>query len=171
MACVSACGQAELSDRKTLFGNAMPSAITDEDQAAILASFSQGLTVSGDGTTFEDPDCGNITPAIEVVDLNQDGRNEVFIAWGNICTSGMAGRSLSLFVNPDGKGYRSQLGVPAGGWRSIQSGSRGWPDLEISGPGFCHAIWAWQDDGYEFKCNRPESADGCAGRENICPTK
>lgn len=171
MACVSACGQPETPSRKALFGTATSSALSDDDQASILASFSQGLTVSADGTSFEDPECGDITPTVEAVDLNQDDRKEVFIAWGNTCTSGMAGRSLSLFVNPEGKGYRGQLGVPAGGWRSMQSASRGWPDLEISGPGFCHAIWAWQGDGYEFKCNRPESAGGCAGRENVCPTK
>lgn len=137
-------------------------------QRQIAAAFGETFPLSADGATFSDPNCGDVMPIADVVDLNGDDDYEVFVAWGNACTSGGAGRSLTLFSrHADGK-YRTQLGFPALGWTALASDSQGWPDLSFGGPGFCHAVWSWREDGYAFKCNLAETDGGCESRGNTC---
>ena len=61
----------------------------------MFAEFSQDFTLSADAARLEDPNCGDIMPSSEVVDLNSDGRSEVFVQWGNACTSGAARRAAA----------------------------------------------------------------------------
>ena len=69
------------------------------------------------GTRLVDPYCGDVAPRVEIIDLNVDGVAEVFVHWGNTCTSGTTGSSIVLFVK-DGQGrYVSHLGFPAAEYR------------------------------------------------------
>lgn len=126
-----------------------------------------GFTVAGGRLTY--PDCGDMQPSVEIVDLNGDGTYEVFIAYGNACFSGMTGRHLSLFVKDDAGVYRPQLGFPTAGYAPIDRGPGEFPDLELGGPGFCFPLWSWGPAGYEFNCNQPQAPGGCAVRGNPCP--
>ena len=119
-------------------------------------------------SAFQDSTCGDLMPTSEVVDLNNDGEHEIFIQWGNTCTSGMTGRSLSLFVKDATGRYQPQLGFPALGWTKRDSATKDWPDLSFGGPGFCHPVWAWSSDQYQFKCNLPETPGGCDSRGKTC---
>lgn len=135
---------------------------------AIAALIGTTFPLSADGLRFEHPDCGDVMPVTDVVDLNGDNSYEVFVTWGNACTSGMTGRSLSLFIADAGGDYHQSLGFPALGWTVLESRQDNWPDLSFGGPGFCHAVWTWREDGYEFKCNLAETEGGCNSRGDIC---
>lgn len=163
----AACGDASGQEHRLLFPEP-ESRLPAAAMAEIFADFSSGLGVSADGSGLEDPYCGDLDVETEVVDLNGDGRFEVFIAWGNPCTSGMTGRSLSLYLDHDGRGYKQQLGFPAMGWRALEPGAQGWPDLLIGGPGFCQPVWTWRENAYEFKCGLPETPDGCTHADTVC---
>lgn len=145
------------------------SALSMWDRQRVADAFAEIFPLSSDGQQFEDPNCGDVMPEVTPVDLNRDGLFEVFALWGNTCTSGAAGRSLTLFVKDANGNYQSQLGFPAAGWREQQIDGQEWPDLMIGGPGFCHPAWTWKKDRYEFKCNVPEDEGGCASIGNVCP--
>lgn len=151
-----------------LFG-ADESRLAPADQARIFALFSQDFTVSADGTRLQDANCGDLEPQADVVDLNGDGTFEVFIHWGNTCTSGMAGRSLSLYTRTADGDYQPELGFPALTWEALPAAPGTWPELSFGGPGFCRPVWARAADQYQFRCNIPDTEGGCAGREPLCP--
>lgn len=162
-----ACADPE-PDYRLLFGND-ETRLAPEDMATIYALVAAMFPPSADGRLFEDPNCGDIDPQVEILDLNGDGVNEVFVHWGNACTSGMTGRSLSLFVKEPGSGYMHLLGFPAFDWTALQRDDPGWPDLRFGGPGFCFAVWTWTGGSYQFKCNLPQQAGGCSSRADVCP--
>jgi len=163
---LSACADSA-ADYRILFGES-ESRLSPDEMAAAFALVKEGLTVSDDGLRLEDANCGDMVPTSEIVDLNRDSIYEIFVEWGNTCTSGMSGRSLALLVRDEAGGYRRELGFPAFGWTALGLGEDGWPDLSIGGPGFCHPVWARRAGSYDFKCNLPESPDGCAVIGNIC---
>lgn len=139
-----------------------------DQQQRIVREFANSFPLSADGGNFTDSNCGEIDPEAAPVDLNGDGVFEVFIQWGNTCTSGATGRSLSLYVSDASGSYKPQLGFPALGWSVLQTEQQQWPDLSFGGPGFCHPLWTWRDGQYEYKCNLPEEPGGCADRGNVC---
>ena len=150
-----------------LFG-ADENRLSQADQQAVFEQMSTAFPLSDDGTTLVDPNCGDISPMTDVVDLNGDGNHEVFVEFGNACLSGFTGRSISLFIK-DGSGkFRYQLGFPAMGYEILEIGVDGYPDLQFGGPGFCFPVWAWDGNNYEYKCSMPQAEGGCEDRENIC---
>lgn len=168
VATVSLAGCAEDSSGADLLFADNATHLDAADKRAIATLIETMFPLSADGQRFEHPDCGDVMPVTDVVDLNGDDDYEVFVTWGNACTSGGAGRSLTLLSKDAQRGYQMQLGFPALGWTALASASQGWPDLSFGGPGFCHAVWTWRDDGYEFKCNLAETEGGCQSRSNIC---
>jgi hypothetical protein len=142
-----------------------------EDLAAIHSYVASMFPLADDGSRFEDTVCGDVDPAVEITDLNDDGVREVFVHWGNACTSGMTGRSLSLLVKNEAGEYREQFGFPAFGYTRVTTGEHGFPDLELGGPGFCAPVWSWNGGAYEFKCNLSHAENACADRGNLCPAR
>ncbi|MDH4048372.1 MAG: hypothetical protein OEW68_08590 [Gammaproteobacteria bacterium] len=142
--------------------------LSADEQQAVFSMMASAFPLSEDGETLTDPNCGDIEPVTEVVDLNGDGSYEVFITWGNSCLSGHAGRSLTLFVKDRSGKYQYQLGFPAAGYDALERGVDGFPELLLGGPGFCFPIWAWDGDNYEFKCNLPQEEGGCEYQGNTC---
>ena len=145
-----------------------PVPLSPADKAAVFATVESLFPLSSDRTRFEELNCGDVAPAAEVTDLNGDGSPEVFLQWGNACTSGMTGRSLTLLTKDAGGQYRQQFGFPALDWIALETATEDWPDLRFGGPGFCHPVWTWQSGNYMFKCNLPEEPGGCASRDNVC---
>src|SRR5690606_9361210 len=136
LALVAACADKAALSEPQLFG-AAAEPLTAQDAARIEALFAELVPRSSDGARFEDPNCGDVEPAAELADLNDDGAPEVFVQWGNACTSGGTGRSLSLFVKDDAGAWHTELGFPAFGQRALESRRNGFRDLELGGPGFC----------------------------------
>lgn len=121
------------------------------------------VKVSLDGTKLIDRTCENeVDFDIQVKDLNNDKIPEVVVIGGNTCSSGATGSSIWLFIKNKG-GYQSNLGFPAAGYEVMKQSTKGYPNLLISGSGFCSAIWQWNGTKYQYLKNVPTSKGGCDG--------
>jgi hypothetical protein len=90
------------------------------------------------------------TVFIYPVDLNKDGKEEVFVSFGNTYTSGMAGSSISLFIKSASGTYVSNLGFPGTIPDVLSTANMGYPDLLVGGPGFEFPVWRWNGKEYAF---------------------
>lgn len=129
-----------------------------------------GFRLSKNKKFIVDDTCGeDVSPEVEIVDLNGDGMEEVFVSWGNTCTSGRAGQSITLFVKDRTGQFVKNLDMP-GTYEKLSSRHNGFPDLMIGGPGFCHGIWQWKGAKYDYKCSREENPGDCAaaGVKTVC---
>lgn len=83
-------------------------------------------------------------------DLNKDGKEEIFIVYGNSFTSGHTGSSVCLFIKAASGKYTLNLGFPATVPDALASGKAGYPDLVLGGPGFEFPIWRWNGREYAY---------------------
>jgi len=166
---LSACGSGQ-AQHSPLFA-ADEARLSEADQVAIHAAFTERFSVASDGRHFLYEGCGEISAENNIIDLNADGTAEVFVYWGNSCTSGHTGRSLSLFVKDGSGAWRDQLGFAAFDYTILPASNAGYPDLEFGGPGFCFAVWSWNGSHYDFKCNSPQEEGGCQYTGNVCQTE
>jgi hypothetical protein len=81
-------------------------------------------------------------------DLNKDGKEEVFVAYGNSYTSGATGQSIVLFIKDASGSYRSQLGFPGTVPDALPTTANKYPDLIIGGPGFEFPVLRWNGKEY-----------------------
>jgi hypothetical protein len=126
--------------------------------------FSQlGFRLSKDRKFIIDETCEeDVSPDVEVTDLNGDGIDEVFVIWGNTCTSGHTGQSITLLIK-DRKGrFVKNIDVPGNNYDRLSQRNKGFPDLLIGGPGFCYDVWQWSGIKYEYKCSREDAPGACA---------
>jgi hypothetical protein len=151
-----------------LFEN-VTSKLTLEEKRQIFRQLK--FNVSEDGKFFAGHEDKDVSPVVEVVDLNGDGVEEVFVHWGNSYTSGNAERSITLFVKDAMGQYVMNLGIPAGGYGMLATRNLGFPDLEFYGPGFCRGVWRWNGSRYKYRCSREDKPGGCAWRgvKTLCP--
>jgi hypothetical protein len=138
------------------------SKLTLEEKQQILGQME--FRMSEDGKFFVEYCDQDVSPVVEVVDLNGDSVEEVFVYWGNPCTSGNTGSSISLFVKDAVGQYAMCLGFPANSYRRLETENKGFPDLEFGGAGFCRGVWQWNGREYEYKCSREEEPGGCIRR-------
>lgn len=163
--CLTAVGCAPNTGSSPLFG-VEEARLPAADAAAIENFFSTWFQLDADGRLIY-PGCGPIDPVPDVLDLNGDGEYEAFVRWGNTCTSGMAGSTLSLFIKGPTGEYQHELGFPAGGYRALTTGD-GYPDLEIGLPGFCFPVWSWSGATYEYACSLPQPGGSCPSELRLC---
>jgi hypothetical protein len=164
--CMAAC-DSELARPSPLFA-VNETRLSHDEMSAIEGAFLERFQLSDDGLHFTDENCGEIPTRTEVVDLNGDGAYEVFVYWGNTCTSGGTGSSLSMYAKDVSGHYRDLFGFPAFDYTALPTGQNGYPDLQFGGPGFCFAVWSWTGSNYEFKCNSPQEEGGCQHTGNVC---
>ena len=81
-------------------------------------------------------------------DFNKDGKEEVFIVYGNSYTSGGAGSSVVVFIKNAAGKYESQLGFPGTAPDVLATTNKGYPDLLIGGPGLEFPVWKWNGSSY-----------------------
>lgn len=119
------------------------------DQAAAFRA--AGFTrIAGKWQACGDPGTSSYAPGtIEVVrDINRDGRLDAVITEGSVFCFGATEAGYVVVSKQAG-----------GGWRRITSGpgianflprktAKGWPDLEIGGPGFCFVVQRWNGREY-----------------------
>lgn len=107
------------------------------------------------GGKFVDECDQPVQPETKVIDLNGDGKPEVFVLVGSSCY-GNAGGELSLLIKNERGRWESNLGVPAGGYKVLGMKNKGYPDIEIGGPGSCLPVWRWNGAKYAIyrRCNR-----------------
>lgn len=136
------------------------SKLSREDKQQVFEAL--GFRLSKNKRFLIDDTCGKgVSPTVRIDDLNGDGVQEVFVVWGNVCTSGRAGASVSLFVKDASGRYIGTLGFPAIGYEMLATGSKAFPDLRFGGPGFCHGVWRWDGTAYQHLRDEPETAGGC----------
>ncbi|MVT09461.1 hypothetical protein [Chitinophaga tropicalis] len=83
-------------------------------------------------------------------DLNKDGKDEIFIVFGNSYTSGAAGSSVALFIKNAAGVYTNNLGFPGTTPDVLATSYQGYPDLLIGGPGFEFPVWRWNGKTYAY---------------------
>ena len=83
-------------------------------------------------------------------DMNADGKEEIFIVFGNSYTSGMTGSNAVLYIKDANGKYKANLGFPSTTPMMLPTKSKGYPDLVIGGPGFTFPVWRWDGKAYNF---------------------
>lgn len=83
-------------------------------------------------------------------DMNKDGKEEVFVVFGNSFTSGNTGSSVFLFMKDAAGKYAPQLGFPGMAPDVLTTASKGYPDLLIGGPGMEYPVWRWDGKAYNM---------------------
>ena len=89
----------------------------------------------------------------EVRDINGDGLPEAVIGEGGTECHGMTGQGYSLVskqANGTWKLVSGGTGIPM----FLETRAKGWPDLEVGGPGFCFPVLRW--NGQKYTLNRHE---------------
>lgn len=124
--------------------------ITDPDKNSVAALL--GFVMSGSKEGVFAQDAGSrefpFNATLYPVDLNNDGREEIVVNWGNSYTSGNTGMSVTLFIkNASGK-YVSQLGFPGTLPDVLAVGYKGFPDLLIGGAGMEFPVYRWNGKAY-----------------------
>lgn len=139
----------------TIFQSPSSAAAPSWDEAKVISEATGGQFNSRQGTYF-DKTCNETTAyQTEVVDLNGDGQPEVFVSIQGTCWGGMAGVHMNLMIKaPDGQ-WKPQFGFP-GIYQILETKNKGYPDIEIGGPGFCFPVWRWNGQRYDIykKCPR-----------------
>lgn len=121
--------------------------------AAVVADATAGRMKATRGKYFE-PACNeSLDYEAEVVDLNGDGRPEVFTSVMGICLGGGAGVHMNLYVQGADGRWRPQFGFP-GIYEVLKTRNKGYPDIAIGGPGNCAPVWRWNGGKYALykKC-------------------
>lgn len=97
----------------------------------------------------DDPSASYGRGTIETVgDFNGDGRLDAVITEGGTYCYGMTGMGFSI-VSQQSDGTWALMATDVGMPRLLETtGSDGWPDIEIGGPGFCFPIVRWNGQAY-----------------------
>ena len=82
-------------------------------------------------------------------DMNKDGKEEIFISYGNSFTSGNTGSSVVLFIKNSSGGYEMNLGFPGMTPDVLTTTSKGYPDILVGGPGFEDPVLRWNGKAYD----------------------
>ena len=80
-------------------------------------------------------------------DMNKDGKEELFILYGNAFTSGNTGSSVFLLIKNLHGRFQNNLGFP-GIPQILPETNKGYHDLLIGGPGFEFPVWRWNGKEY-----------------------
>lgn len=82
-------------------------------------------------------------------DMNKDGKEEIFIVYGNSYTSGNAGSSVVLFIKNSLGVYEMNLGFPGMTPDILTTVNKGYPDILVGGPGFEYPVLRWNGRVYD----------------------
>jgi len=150
--CNLAHGQSTLTTgAATLFSNCM-SKLSNDEKNSIYKLLGFVLSGNKDQPFASDKDSKDYPFAVIVMptDMNKDGKEEIFVLFGNSFTSGNTGSSIVLYIK-DAKGaYIAHLGFPGTTPDALATVNQGYPDLLIGGPGFEYPVWRWNGKTYDF---------------------
>jgi hypothetical protein len=144
--------QTSTSEGATLLFSNVKSMLTAADRNQVYKNLGFRLSkdkkqfVSAEDEGSEYPFSAQVYPA----DLNKDGKEEVFVVFGNTYTSGMTGSSVVLFIKNTTGSYATNLGFPGTPPDLMPTNNKGYPDLLIGGPGFEFPIWRWNGKEYTY---------------------
>ena len=98
----------------------------------------------------EGSDSASYTPGtIETVrDIDGDGLPDAVLTESSAMCYGMTGQSFWLVSKQAGGRWKlitTEIGIPT---FLPRGAARGWPDIEIGGPGFCFPVHRWNGRAY-----------------------
>jgi len=108
------------------------------------------------------------TAAVLPTDLNKDGKEEIFISFGNTYTSGNTGSSIVLFIKNVKGVYEMNLGFPGMAPDVLTTINKGYPDLVVGGPGFEFPVFRWNGKIYD---NYKTIKDDAYGKTKMTSTE
>lgn len=136
--------------------------LSPQDQQTICSALELQKTPDGKLVLSETCEVFPDDFAVELKDINGDGVKEVFIIGGNTCTSGHAGSSIWLFIKQkQHAAYKKNLDFPAAAYKLLTKKTKGFPDIQIGGPGFCEGVWRWNGQSYSHHKNVSTAPGGC----------
>lgn len=149
------------SGRKQFF-RSITNKLSLQDQQTIYSALELQQTPDGKLVLSETCEVSPEDFAVELKDINDDGVKEVFIIGGNTCTSGHAGSSIWLFVKQkQHAAYKKNLDFPAAAYKLLPIKTKGFPDIQVGGPGFCEGVWRWNGQSYSHHKNVSTAPGGC----------
>lgn len=86
-------------------------------------------------------------------DLNKDGKEEIFVSFGNSYTSGHTGQSIALFIKDATGKYKMHFGFPGMVPYAMAAAANKYPDLIVGGPGFTFPVYRWNGKAYTLNRN------------------
>lgn len=125
------------------------------DNTQVVSQATNGVLNNTKGKFFEASCNEEIAFDTEVIDLNKDGTPEVFTNYYGTCIGGAAGVQVDLYIKNKAGKWIAQFGFP-GTYTILNTKNKGYPDIEIGGPGNCFPIWRWNGVQYDIykKCER-----------------
>lgn len=129
--------------------------LSAEDQAAAftVAGFSRQ---GAEWRACDDPGTASYTPGAiaSLGDLNGDGLPEALITEGGSFCFGHTGQGYSLVSKQADGAWKLMAGGTGIARFLATSGTGGWPDIEVGGPGSCFPVLRW--NGSEYRLHRQE---------------
>lgn len=113
-------------------------------QLAFVLSGNKNLPFALDKDSKDYPFAALVLPT----DMNKDGKEEIFISFGNSYTSGNAGSSIIIYIKNAVGVYAPQLGFPGMSPDVLTTSNLGYPDLLVGGPGFEFPVFRWNGKTY-----------------------
>lgn len=135
--------------------NILAAQTIESDKDKIVSEATGGKFSATEGSYFEE-DCGeSLNYSAEIVDLNGDGQPEVFSSIDGTCMGGVAGTYMDLYIKNKSGQWKAQFGFP-GIPEVLKTKNKGYPDIEIGGPGFCFPVWRWNGQQYSIhkRCDK-----------------
>ncbi len=149
------CGVCMLTLMSSAIAETHPLTRLTSDNSQVVAQATNGVLKSTKGKFFEASCNEEIAFDTEVIDLNKDGTPEVFTNYYGTCIGGAAGVQVDLYIKNNAGKWIAQFGFP-GTYSILKTRNKGYPDIEIGGPGSCFPIWRWNGAQYDIykKCER-----------------
>lgn len=145
--------QVKLTPGAALLFNQTKSTISAADKNKLFAK--TGFVLSDDKKQFlmsDDPAVAAYPFSVTVypADLNNDGKEEIALLYGNESISGKAGSNIVLFIKDKNGEFQQQFGF-SGTMPMVFAAAPGkFPDLLIGGPGDNFPVWRWNGKDYVF---------------------
>ncbi|MFT3909848.1 MAG: hypothetical protein QM737_10515 [Ferruginibacter sp.] len=111
-----------------------------------LSNDKKQFAIGGDVASLDHPFNAIVLPT----DMNKDGKEEIFIIFGNSYTSGSTGTNVLLFIKDKAGVYQFNFGFSGTTPDIIPIKTPAYPDLLIGGPGIEFPIWRWNGKEYVF---------------------
>lgn len=94
---------------------------------------------------------GEFSQSVEQRDLNHDGVNELIVYTTTVGASGCigwVGQQIDLLIADGDGGWQRNLGFDTHSLNYFSRDDSDWPDIELTGPGFCFPIWRYHEGAY-----------------------
>ncbi|HYK47663.1 MAG TPA: hypothetical protein VEV83_20940, partial [Parafilimonas sp.] len=149
--CTSASAQAKPSDVASVLFKNVKTKLTIAEQNEIakklfILSSDKDHPFATDKDSKDYPFAALVMPT----DMNKDGKEEIFISFGNSYTSGNAESSVSLFIKNATGIYTLNLGFPGTTPDALATSNQGYLDLLVGGPGMEYPVYRWNGKEYAY---------------------